>query len=58
MGLLPLLTQGLLSLAHREESGDDVFSSHLQVQGDIKMTNQKTPALLFLFPHVVEQVTQ
>jgi hypothetical protein len=35
-------------LAHRsEEPGDDVLSPHLQVQGCIKMTYQKTLALSF-----------
>jgi hypothetical protein len=39
------LTQELLPLAHRSEKpGDDVFSPYLQVQGDIKMTYQKTLA--------------
>jgi hypothetical protein len=36
------------------------MSSHLQVQGGIKMTYEETPALLLLllpFPYLAEQVT-
>jgi hypothetical protein len=48
------LTQELLLLGHRsEEPGDEIFSPHLQVQVDIKMTYQKTTALL-LFPHLAK----
>jgi hypothetical protein len=52
LGLLPLLAQGLLSLAHMwEESGDDLISPHLQVQGGIKMR----PQPFFFFPFLTWQ---
>jgi hypothetical protein len=58
LGLLPLLGQGLLPLAHRwEEPGDDVMSPHFQVQRGIKMTHQETPVLLPPFPHLAGWVT-
>jgi hypothetical protein len=55
---LPFMAQGLLPLAHRsEEPGDDVLSPHLQVQDDIKMTYQETPALLLPSSFLAERVT-